>query len=105
VPRLLGPGAPGAPATAGGPSDLGTAGAQGTAGALERPPGEVAARLLFLCTGNHPGYIHWSIPDPAASGGDDEATFAAVRETAARVEMRVAYLLAAVGAPSGRGSR
>jgi ArsR family transcriptional regulator, arsenate/arsenite/antimonite-responsive transcriptional repressor / arsenate reductase (thioredoxin) len=49
----------------------------------------------------HPGYIHWSIPDPAASGDGDEATLPAFRELAAEVEMRVAYLLASLGALPG----
>jgi ArsR family transcriptional regulator, arsenate/arsenite/antimonite-responsive transcriptional repressor / arsenate reductase (thioredoxin) len=51
----------------------------------------------------HPGYIHWSIPDPAASGNDDEATLLVFRETAAEVETRVIYLLAGLGALPGRG--
>jgi ArsR family transcriptional regulator, arsenate/arsenite/antimonite-responsive transcriptional repressor / arsenate reductase (thioredoxin) len=50
----------------------------------------------------HPGRIHWSIPDPAAAGGDDDATLAVFRETAAEVETRVAYLLAGLGALPGR---
>jgi hypothetical protein len=28
----------------------------------------------------HPGHIHWSIPDPAASGSGDQATLAAFRQ-------------------------
>jgi ArsR family transcriptional regulator, arsenate/arsenite/antimonite-responsive transcriptional repressor / arsenate reductase (thioredoxin) len=51
----------------------------------------------------HPGYIHWSIPDPAASGGDDEATLPVFRQTAADVETRVTYLLAGLGALPDRG--
>jgi ArsR family transcriptional regulator, arsenate/arsenite/antimonite-responsive transcriptional repressor / arsenate reductase (thioredoxin) len=50
----------------------------------------------------HPGYIHWSIPDPAAAGGDDKATLPVFRETAAEVETRVVYLLAGLGALPGR---
>jgi ArsR family transcriptional regulator, arsenate/arsenite/antimonite-responsive transcriptional repressor / arsenate reductase (thioredoxin) len=49
----------------------------------------------------HPGYIHWSTPDPAAAGSDDEATLPAFRETAAEVETRVTYLLAGLGALPG----
>jgi protein-tyrosine-phosphatase/DNA-binding transcriptional ArsR family regulator len=49
----------------------------------------------------HPGYIHWSTPDPAAPGDDDEATLPAFRELAAEVETRVAYLLASLGALPG----
>ena len=51
----------------------------------------------------HPGYIHWSIPDPAASGDDDGATLPAFRDTAAEVERRMAYLLAGLGALPGEG--
>jgi ArsR family transcriptional regulator, arsenate/arsenite/antimonite-responsive transcriptional repressor / arsenate reductase (thioredoxin) len=51
----------------------------------------------------HPGYVHWSIPDPAGSGDDDEATLAVFRQTAAEVETRVAYLLAGLGALAGPG--
>ena len=40
----------------------------------------------------HPRCIHWSIPDPAASGGDDDATLPAFRDTAAEVERRLAGL-------------
>jgi ArsR family transcriptional regulator, arsenate/arsenite/antimonite-responsive transcriptional repressor / arsenate reductase (thioredoxin) len=49
----------------------------------------------------HPGYIHWSIADPAAAVSDDEATLPAFRETAAEVETRVTYLLAGLGALPG----
>ena len=51
----------------------------------------------------HPGYIHWSIPDPAASGDNDGATLRAFRDTAAEVERRMAYLLAGLGALPGQG--
>jgi protein-tyrosine-phosphatase len=47
----------------------------------------------------HPGYIHWSIPDPAASGGSDEATYPAFEQTAAELESRVGFLLATITAP------
>jgi ArsR family transcriptional regulator, arsenate/arsenite/antimonite-responsive transcriptional repressor / arsenate reductase (thioredoxin) len=52
----------------------------------------------------HPDCIHWSIPDPSASGdGDgDAATLAAFRRTAAEVETRIAYLLAGIAASSGQ---
>jgi len=50
----------------------------------------------------HPGYIHWSIPDPAASGGSDEQTYQVFRQVADDLETRVTYLLAAVAArPAG----
>ena len=46
----------------------------------------------------HPGYAHWSIPDPAASGDDDEATLPVFRDVAVALETRVGYLLAGIGA-------
>jgi len=42
----------------------------------------------------HPGYIHWSIPDPAASGGSDEQTYPVFRQVAAELETRIGFLLA-----------
>jgi protein-tyrosine-phosphatase/DNA-binding transcriptional ArsR family regulator len=50
---------------------------------------------------DHPGYVHWSIPDPAASGGDDQATLPAFRRVAAELDTRVGYLLAAIGVQPG----
>ena len=49
----------------------------------------------------HPGYSHWSIPDPAASGADDQATLLVFRDVAAALETRVTYLLAGLGAVPG----
>ena len=46
----------------------------------------------------HPGYIHWSIPDPAAPGGTDKDTHPAFEHTAAELETRIGFLLAAIGA-------
>jgi ArsR family transcriptional regulator, arsenate/arsenite/antimonite-responsive transcriptional repressor / arsenate reductase (thioredoxin) len=50
----------------------------------------------------HPEHVHWSIPDPsAAASGDgdgDEAIYAAFRHTAAELETRVGFLLAAISA-------
>jgi ArsR family transcriptional regulator, arsenate/arsenite/antimonite-responsive transcriptional repressor / arsenate reductase (thioredoxin) len=42
----------------------------------------------------HPGYIHWSIPDPAAPGGSDEQTYPMFRQVAAELETRIGFLLA-----------
>ena len=50
----------------------------------------------------HPDRIHWSIPDPSASGDDDAATLAAFRRTAAEVETRITYLLARIAASPGQ---
>ena len=45
--------------------------------------------------------VHWSIPEPAAghADGDDEASYPAFRQTAAELETRVGFLLAALTAP------
>ena len=37
---------------------------------------------------------HWSIADPAAAGGSDEATYPAFQDVADEIEGRVALLLA-----------
>ena len=52
----------------------------------------------------HPGYIHWSIPDPAASGDADRVTLAAFRRVAGGLDRRLAYLLAGIGIPPGRAA-
>jgi protein-tyrosine-phosphatase/DNA-binding transcriptional ArsR family regulator len=47
----------------------------------------------------HPETVHWSIPDPAAAqadGSDDESSYPAFRQTAAELETRVGFLLAAL---------
>lgn len=43
----------------------------------------------------HPGYLHWSIPDPA---GGEEDTYPAFEQMAAELETRIGFWLAAVGA-------
>ena len=47
-----------------------------------------------------PETIHWSIPDPAAGhlDGDDEASYPAFQQTAAELETRIGFLLAALTA-------
>jgi ArsR family transcriptional regulator, arsenate/arsenite/antimonite-responsive transcriptional repressor / arsenate reductase (thioredoxin) len=52
----------------------------------------------------HPGHLHWSIPDPAASGGDGQATLPAFRQVAAELDTRVGYLLAGLGARPDRAA-
>ena len=44
----------------------------------------------------HPGYLHWSIPDPAACVGSDEDTYPAFELMAAELETRIEFWLAAV---------
>ena len=46
----------------------------------------------------HPGYLHWSIPDPAASDGSDEDTYPAFERMAAELETRIRFWLAGLGA-------
>ena len=48
----------------------------------------------------HPGYAHWSIPDPAASGGSDEDAYPAFEAMAAELETRIGFWLAGLGAPA-----
>jgi ArsR family transcriptional regulator, arsenate/arsenite/antimonite-responsive transcriptional repressor / arsenate reductase (thioredoxin) len=50
----------------------------------------------------HPGYVHWSIPDPAAASGSGEGTYPAFEQMAAELEIRIGFWLAAAGvAPAG----
>jgi ArsR family transcriptional regulator, arsenate/arsenite/antimonite-responsive transcriptional repressor / arsenate reductase (thioredoxin) len=49
----------------------------------------------------HPGYIHWSIPDPAASGNSDAQTYPAFRRVAADLDIRISYLLAGLATRPG----
>jgi protein-tyrosine-phosphatase/DNA-binding MarR family transcriptional regulator len=52
----------------------------------------------------HPGHIHWSIQDPAASSSDGQATLAAFRQVAADLDTRISYLLAGIGAQPGQAA-
>jgi protein-tyrosine-phosphatase/DNA-binding transcriptional ArsR family regulator len=49
-----------------------------------------------------PETIHWSMPDPAAGQADDQASYPAFRRTAAELDTRIGFLLAALaaGAPA-----
>ena len=53
----------------------------------------------------HPRHIHWSIPDPAAAGDTDEASYPAFQATAAELEARIGFLLAAIAARPARSAR
>ena len=46
-----------------------------------------------------PETIHWSIPDPAVAPGDDEACYPDFQQTAAELETRIGFLLAALTYP------
>ena len=47
-----------------------------------------------------PETIHWSIPDPAAGPGDDEASYPIFQRTAAELETRIGFLVAANTTPT-----
>ena len=46
----------------------------------------------------HAEQLHWSIPDPAASGGTGQDTYPAFERMAAELETRIGFLVAAIGA-------
>ena len=48
--------------------------------------------------------VHWSIPDPATSGGGGQDTYPAFEAMAAELERRIGFLLAAIGAPPAQAS-
>ena len=50
----------------------------------------------------HPDMVHWSIPDPALEGSTDRASYPAFERTAAELETRIHFLLAAINEPSIR---
>ncbi|MEC3957892.1 ArsR family transcriptional regulator [Nocardia sp. CDC153] len=51
------------------------------------------AREVCPDFGDDSRWIHWSIPDPAASNGSDEDTYPLFRATAAEIDTRIRYLL------------
>jgi len=46
-----------------------------------------------------PEPIHWSIPDPAAGPGDNEASYPTFQQTAGELETRIRFLVAALTNP------
>jgi len=52
----------------------------------------------------HPGYVHWSIADPAASGKSDDQTYPLFRQLVAELETRIGYLLAGLATRPGPGT-
>jgi protein-tyrosine-phosphatase/DNA-binding transcriptional ArsR family regulator len=42
---------------------------------------------------SHPHLVHWSVPDPALAGPNDQASYASFEEVAAELETRVWFLL------------
>jgi ArsR family transcriptional regulator, arsenate/arsenite/antimonite-responsive transcriptional repressor / arsenate reductase (thioredoxin) len=47
--------------------------------------------------------VHWSIPDPAASGGTDDDTYQAFQRMAAELQIRIGFLVAALGQTAAHG--
>jgi ArsR family transcriptional regulator, arsenate/arsenite/antimonite-responsive transcriptional repressor / arsenate reductase (thioredoxin) len=43
--------------------------------------------------GHDPERVHWSIPDPAAGGGDDRTSYPVFERVAADIDTRIRYLL------------
>ena len=52
----------------------------------------------------HPRHIHWSIPDPAAAGDTDEASYPAFQAIAAELDARIGFLLAVIAATPARSA-
>jgi len=52
----------------------------------------------------HAEQVHWSIPDPAASGGTGQDTYPAFERMAAELETRIGFLLATIGAAPPQAS-
>jgi protein-tyrosine-phosphatase/DNA-binding transcriptional ArsR family regulator len=51
------------------------------------------AREVCLEFVDHPGLLHWSVPDPTAAGNSDQASYSAFTRTAADVDTRVRHLV------------
>jgi len=51
---------------------------------------------------HHPRRIHWSMPDPAAAGATDEASYPAFQRTAASLDTRILHLLPVLAFPTAK---
>lgn len=79
---------------------------------LTRYAGRRFDRVITLCDkvrevcpdfSGAPASSHWSIPDPASSGPDDEATYPTFVQVADDIEDRVGLLLADLAATTSKG--
>ena len=63
----------------------------------------VCDRVREVCPefSGQPESAHWSIPDPAAEGDTDDATYPAFEGTARELETRIGYLIARLSATEG----
>jgi len=50
----------------------------------------------------HPSVMHWSMPDPSATGATEKQTYPAFERTAQEIEQRVHFLLALLDQPVSR---
>jgi protein-tyrosine-phosphatase len=50
--------------------------------------------------GDHPRFVHWSIPDPAATGDADADGYPAFIRIAAQIDTRIRHLLTVLAATS-----
>ena len=48
--------------------------------------------------GDHPRFVHWSIPDPAATGDADDDGYPAFIRIAAQIDTRIRHLLTVLAA-------
>jgi protein-tyrosine-phosphatase/DNA-binding transcriptional ArsR family regulator len=53
---------------------------------------------------SHPDLVHWSVPDPAAAGPNDRATYSTFEDVAADLETRLGFLLARLDEEATRRS-
>jgi ArsR family transcriptional regulator, arsenate/arsenite/antimonite-responsive transcriptional repressor / arsenate reductase (thioredoxin) len=60
-------------------------------------------RVREVCPefGGHPDQLHWSIADPAQSGGTDAQTYPAFKRTADELALRIPFLLELIASPRG----
>jgi protein-tyrosine-phosphatase/DNA-binding transcriptional ArsR family regulator len=54
--------------------------------------------------GGHPHRLHWSIPDPAAGAGTDQASYPVFTRAATHIDTRVRNLLPVLAAAGGQSS-
>lgn len=74
---------------------------------LDAVAGRRFDRVITLCDrareacpdlGHHPGRAHWSIPDPAAAGDTDQASYPAFQRVADDIDARIRHLLPVLAA-------
>ncbi|MBV9047858.1 MAG: ArsR family transcriptional regulator [Solirubrobacterales bacterium] len=75
---------------------------------LRRFTGRRLAYVITLCDRvrevcpefpDHPHLVHWSIPDPASEGSNDQETYPAFERTARELETRIPFLLQLIDHP------